>query len=346
MSAFWDYLSEVISTHWGNGFFQWYFYLGILLVLLLEKRRSIRLVLGWAPLLFLAIVYNPLFGRAMALVIDKKQGAYMARMFTFIPLFYVCAHGAVLALSRLKDGNRFLCVCLLGVAIALSGDSVYHQYWMRPATNLEKAQQDAVDVAALLRDREKPDLCVAAPKEVSVYLRQLDAELVTPYARYAKALGRVLAEEEPDPAAIMTKAGETAVDLIVIWNREGTREAFARAGWEPIAETTNCLVYAVSGVPRLVRSLNAQRLIASKTTLDAQGNPTRGDKGYVTIRYEYDDAGTLKRVSYYDEADQPMKKGKKKYASIEYTDDGEEKLLARYYDLEGNLVSEKRVKRK
>ena len=346
MSAFWHDLSGVVSTHWGNGFFQWYFYLGILLVLLLEKRRSIRLVLGWAPLLFLAIVYNPLFSRALALVISKKQGAYMARMFTFIPLFYVCAHGAVLALSRLKDASKFLCVCLVGAAIALSGDSVYHQYWMRPATNLEKAQQDAVDVAALLRDREKPDLCVAAPKEVAVYLRQLDAELVTPYTRYANRLGRALGEEAPDPAAIMTKAGQMAVDQIVIWNREGTREAFARAGWEPIAETTNCLVYSVSGVPRLVKTFNAQRLLAARTTLDAQGNPTLSEKGYVTIRYEYDDAGTLKRVSYYDEADQPMQKENEKYASIEYIDDGEEKLLARYYDLEGNLVAEKRRKRK
>ena len=140
MDAFWSYLSEVVSTHWGKGLFQGYFYLGIALVLIFERRKEIRVILGWFPLLFLAVVYNPLFGRALSFVIAKKQGAYISRMFTFIPLFYVIAHGAVLLLSRLKEGTKFLCVCLTGAVIALSGQSVYHQYWMRPAYNPEKAQ--------------------------------------------------------------------------------------------------------------------------------------------------------------------------------------------------------------
>ena len=146
MSAFRDYLSSVVSVHWGNSPFQFFFYLGILLVLLLEKRREVRVVLGWLPLLFLLVIYNPLFGQVLSRVIPSKSWAYLSRLFTFVPLFYVVAHGAVLLLSRLKDGAKFLCVCLLGAVIALSGESVYHQYWMRPAANAEKAQTDAVEM--------------------------------------------------------------------------------------------------------------------------------------------------------------------------------------------------------
>lgn len=345
MSKAWDYLSEVIFTHWGGGLFQWYFYLGILLVLILERRREVRIVLGWVPLLFLLMVYNPLFGKVLSIVIDQKQGAYLSRLFTFIPLFYVIAHGAVLLLSRLKDGNKFVCVCLLGAVIVFSGDSIYHQYWMRPAVNPEKAQRDALETVEILRDRGK-NLCVAAPQEVAVYLRQLDATLLTPYGRYVKNLGRALGEEETDPVQVMTWAGKQAVDVIVVWDREQVRSAFAGMGWDPFAQTTNCLLYQVSGVPRWVRTVDEKRRITSKTTLDAEGHPVVNDKGYATIRYEYNDAGMLIRQSYYDESGQPMKKTGKKYASQEFVDDGQEKILVRYYDLKGQLVKEARQKRK
>ena len=345
MSAFRDYLSSVVFIHWGNSPFQFFFYLGILLVLLLEKRREVRVVLGWLPLLFLLVIYNPLFGQVLSRVIPSKSWAYLSRLFTFVPLFYVVAHGAVLLLSRLKDGAKFLCVCLLGAVIALSGESVYHQYWMRPAANAEKAQTDAVEMVDLLRSQGE-NLCVAAPQEVSVYLRQLDANLLTPYGRYVNKLGKALGSEAPDPLQVMTWAGEQAVDVLAVWNREGIRESFAAGGWEPFAETSNCLLYTVSGVPRWVRTVDEKRRLASKTTLDAEGNPVLNENGYVTIRYEYDDAGMLVRQSYYDENGQPMKRYKKKYASQEFIDDGQEKILVRYYDLEGNLVKEGRQKRK
>ena len=144
----------------------------------------------------------------------------------------------------------------------------------------------------------------------------------------------------------MTWAGEQAVNVLAVWNREGIRESFAAGGWEPFAETSNCLLYTVSGVPRWVRTVDEKRRLASKTTLDAEGNPVLNENGYVTIRYEYDDAGMLVRQSYYDENGQPMKRYKKKYASQEFIDDGQEKILVRYYDLEGNLVKEGRQKRK
>ena len=240
MSAFRDYLSSVVSVHWGNSPFQFFFYLGILLVLLLEKRREVRVVLGWLPLLFLLVIYNPLFGQVLSRVIPSKSWAYLSRLFTFVPLFYVVAHGAVLLLSRLKDGAKFLCVCLLGAVIALSGESVYHQYWMRPAANAEKAQTDAVEMVDLLRSQGE-NLCVAAPQEVSVYLRQLDANLLTPYGRYVNKLGKALGSEAPDPLQVMTWAGEQAVNVLAVWNREGIRESFAAGGWEPFAETSNSL---------------------------------------------------------------------------------------------------------
>ena len=344
MSKVWDYLSEVISTHWGGGLFQWYFYLGILLVLILEKRREVRIVLGWVPLLFLLMVYNPLFGRALSVVIAQKQGAYLSRLFTFMPLFYVIVHGAVLLLSRLKEEKKFLCVCFFGAMIVFSGDSIYHQYWMRPAANPEKAQRDAVETVDILRDRGD-NLCVAAPQEVAVYLRQLDATLLTPYGRYVNRLGRTLGDEEPDPVQVMTWAGEQAVDVIVVWDRGNVQTAFAEMGWEPFARTTNCLLYQVSGVPRWLRTVDAKRRITSKTALDPEGCPTVSDKGYATIRYEYNDAGRLVRQSYYDESGQPMKKRKRGYASQEFIDDGQDKILVRYYDLKGRLVKETRQKR-
>ena len=40
-----------------------------------------------------------------------------------------------------------------------------------------------------------------------------------------------------------------------------------------------------------------------------------------------------------------MKKRKRGYASQEFIDDGQDKILVRYYDLKGRLVKETRQKR-
>lgn len=345
MNAFWQYLSGTVSTHWESGFFQWYFYLGILLVLLLEKRKAVRIVMGWLPVCFLLVVYNPLCGHIMDWMFEHKPGAYLSRLFTFIPLFYVMAHGAVLLLSRLKDGAKFLCVCLVAASIALSGSSVYHQYWMHPAENREKVPAAVLETLQSLEALEEENLCVAAPEEISVYLRQLSPDLYTPYTRYPNKLGRALAEQEPDPVQIMTWAGQQAVDVVVAWNLGDIRTLFEEAGWEPFAVTDSCLLYRVSGVPRILRSFDENRRILSKTTLDAEGNPVIGSQGFVTIRYGYDEKGNIIRYSYYDASGEPMIREGQKYASYEYIDDGQPKLLIRYYDTEGNVVKERRTER-
>ncbi len=346
MSGYWEYLSGVISVEWGSSRFQWFFYLSILLVLLLEKRRAIRVILGWFPLLFLAVVYNPLFSGILSLFVNKNLSAYLSRLFTFIPLLYVMAYGAMLLLSKAKDDRKFICVCFASFLIVLFGSHMYHQGWMHPAENPEKVPRDAKEAVSVLGTLQDEDLCVAAPQEIAVYLRQLDARLVTPYTRYANKLGRELMEEQPDPVRVMTWAGEQAVDVVIIREGETTRGDFEKAGWKPFAETSSYLLYQVTGVPRLLRTLNKERRIASRTTLDAAGNPVLGKKGYVTVRYEYNEAGDVIRVSYFDETGQPMIRKGKKYASVEYVDHGEAAILVRYYDLEGNLIKEKQRKRK
>lgn len=346
MSGYWEYLSGVVSVEWGSSYYQWFFYLGIILVLLLEKRKSVRVVLGWFPLLFLFVVYNPLFSGFVSIFVNSNLGAYLSRFFTFIPLIYVIACGAVLLLSKAKNEGKFVFVCLVSAVIFLSGSHMYHQGWMHPADNSEKVPRDAKEAVSILDSLQDGDLCVAAPQEIAVYLRQLDARLVMPYSRYVNKLGRLLAEKGPDPVQVMTWAGEQAVDIIIVRERESTRKDFADAGWEPFAETSSCLLYQVSGVPRVLRSLNENRRIASKTTLDASGNPVLGSKGYVTICYEYNQAGKVIRESYFDGAGQPMLRNKKKYASVEYVYEGEENTLIRYYGLEGNLVRERQKKKK
>lgn len=345
MNEYREYLSGVISNEWGSSAYQWFFYLGILAVLLLAKRREVRIALGWVPLLFLAVIYNPLFARLLDHFVSASNSAYLSRFFTFIPLLYVISCGAVLLLSRLKEGAKFLCVCLVGAAMVFSGSSMYRQGWMHPAENPEKAPAEAVETVRILEGLPKEDLCVAAPQGIAVYLRQLDAGLTAPYTRYLNKLGRALAEEEPDPVQVMTLAGEQSVDVVMVKERETTREDFARAGWEPFAETSSCLLYQVTGVPRVLRTLNAERRVASRTALDAEGNPAVGADGYITVRYEYDGEGKVVLEAYYDAQGRPVKLEGKKYASIEYIRDGELPTLLRYYDEAGNLVREKRRKK-
>lgn len=371
-----DMINTLLSLNdfnWRGSPFQWFFYLAILLTLVFEKRKMVRIVFGWVPFCYLICMFNPLCLKVLNLAgAGAKTDQYFVRLFSFMPLMYVIARGGSLLLMALRRvGNEW--VKLLGVAvvcgiICLAGHNVYLEPWLVKADNYAKVPQNTIDIIEAVKD-DAP-VRIAPIGENTVYIRQI-ADAITPYGRYMTGFGDMLSLDPPDVPVVMERAGHDDVDYVVVHNTEATLDAFSQNGYLPFALTDNYALFKVEGVSRLRRTLNEKRLVTSVTNIGASGNAQQTQIGYTTIEYQYDRDqhriketyldqsgnhfvfpeghtsicrsyylnGKVKTVSYLDGTDRPiMVNGRYK---TEYGYDFSGRVVReRYYDTDGNAIGE------
>ena len=294
-----DFFRTVNETLWGGSPFQYFFYLSIAAILLSEKRRSVRIILGWYPLVFYIAMFNPLTYRIMLPFFYWDQVPYYCRMFSMCPILYCIGYG-LFALIRKTEGFMTLLVVTAACgAIAFTGRIVYREPWMQKAQNFEKVPADVLEITALIPEKEKP-VCLAVPASLSAYIRQVDANILTPYGRVVDSFGGAIVSHEPNVKNIMVEAGRRSVDYITVRKLDTVKAAFDAEGYTPFGETDNYYVYAVSGVRKTKRTLNEKRQIALSATFDAEGNPEQNAQGYAAVAYEYDEHSFISRYTYYD----------------------------------------------
>ena len=302
-----EFFQAINSSLWNGSWFQWFAYFGIVLVLLFEKNKGVKLIFGVYPLVFLLLLFNPLTYKLTTLFFNEQTvdlsrgfGSYWRRMYAMSPYMYCIALGFVLLARKLKGIWKLAGVCMLGAVLVLSGNNVYMADWMQPAKNRAKVPQDVLEISWLFRN-EDGHRNIAVPDDMSSYLRQVDAELLMPYGRNdVNALQAAVNRLDRSAEAIMTEAGKRAVDFVTVRKSDNARALFSAAGYIPWAETSNYLIYEVTGVPCIRRTLNETGQILTETSCDAEGNPAVNSKGYVTDAYEYDSNGYRIRQTYYD----------------------------------------------
>ena len=300
MHAFFDYISQVNQMHWGNSAYQCFFYVASLLILVFDKRKTTKIIFGIYPLMYLVIIYNPLFKRMMDLIWNNNP-AYYARMFSFIPLIYCIATGFMQIIIKAKDPMKFILVGCTIAATILLGSNVYKADWMKPIEKLEQVPSEVFRVSEAIREFGEQHPCVAFPYPLNVYMRQIDATLVMPYGRFTNRLGRALQQSVPDVNYIMTEAGKQAVDYVVVHARPEAEDAFSVAGYRPATKTPGYLVYPVKGVPKREIVLNDKQQIQTIADFDENGRIIIDALGYAKYIYEYDDYGNMIKTTFLDE---------------------------------------------
>lgn len=294
---------SIDQMFWQGSFFRYIFYASIIIILIFEKKITIKTVFGLFPLLMAVGLFNPLTSALVTLFFDKPD-LYYVRLFSVIPIFYCMAHAMTLMIKKTKGSVKLMLVCVSAVIIILTGHSIYREPWMVQAENLEKVPTEALKVVEAI-PREKSNVCVAFPSPLYVYARQIDPSIRMPYGRELNnkpsPLLNVVDNPFPDPLVVMTEAGNAAVDYVVLNKNEDMMASFANSGHLPVAETDHYCIYPVISVERKVLEYNDKRQIISNTTCDAQGNPMYSANRVITKWvYERDRWGNDIKTEYYD----------------------------------------------
>lgn len=367
MARLFEYFKYINEKHWGNSPYQWVLYAGIILILLFEKRKTAKLVFGVFPLVYLLAIYNPLSVR-LASKIWPAPDAYYVRLFSFMPLIFCMAAGIMQIVVKATGGVKFLLVFFVSCGIALTGNNFYHADWMRPAQNVQKVPQAAIDILKVL-PRSKENTCIAFPLPLSIYMRQLDASIQMPYGRSINALGAELDQPVPDVDSIMRMAGEQYTDYIVFANTPEALNCFGEKGYFPVAETSAYLIYKVDGA-RKRRELNEKKQVTfeakytesgeaepnraevyahsydydaygnrtKETNLDQAGRPTCARTHYASIEKSYYISGRVRTVRYLDESDRPLLRDGRYETGFSYDTSGRVRRES-YYDDAGKPMN-------
>lgn len=299
MQSFIEKITELSRFNWQGGAYQWFFYAGILLVLIFEKRRMARIIFGWVPIAYLLCIYNPVFMSALEFAeVGDKQ--YFVRMFSFMPLMYTIARGIVCVLEKAKGWIKLLLVCMTCVLLCCTGKCIYQESWFVQADNYAKVSKDTYEVIEAIQGEKGENVSVATIEPVANYMRQV-ADFITPYARKMGRLGLLLSMDPPDVDRVMKMAGEQDLDYVLAKKTDATINAFAEHGYKTYALTSHLAVFKVTDVPRIKLTLDERRQIRAKTSYDAQGKAVTAKEGYTTVLYDYDNNRHRIREAYLDE---------------------------------------------
>lgn len=212
-----EFLIYITKEYWGNFVFPIFFAIALLGILLIEKDKTKRYAFLWYPLLVLIIIYNPLTVFLSRKIFEASTfDQYYRRYFTLIPVIGIIAYGFTLWLSKLKGWKKMGAFLAILLVVGIGGHSIYSEEWFTRAENKMKVPQDVVTISDLFAGYDGDKIRIMAPKDIAVYLRQIDSRFSMPYARDIPDEAYELTNPIPKPQIIVDYCKENDVDFVVV----------------------------------------------------------------------------------------------------------------------------------
>ncbi len=196
----------------------------VIFLLLTEKRKSIRLLFVYFPLLLLAVLLCPLTYRVSSLLLDEE---IYYRFFWMLPMTATLAYSGVRLYEMYRGKYRPLVGAAILALFMLCGDYVYDSWQFSAAENEYHIPQTVVDICDRMH-RDGREVVAVFPSELMQYVRQYDCTILMPYGRdmlfmdvYDELYELMENTENPDAGEICRLASESGCAYIVVsWSKK------------------------------------------------------------------------------------------------------------------------------
>ena len=238
-----EFFKQVTDTLWGSFAFQSLFYLGILLIMILESEKRQKAGVAWYSVCVLIVIYNPIVYHICRFFFDERgMVAYYCRLFCLIPIVFVISYAFVLVLRQTVGWKKFCCVLFVMLVVSISGHSVYSEEWFVKAQNVNKVPEDVRQLSALFEDYEEP-IGIMAPTEMVPYIRQIDSKFSLLHGRGEDTTaGNQLQSEAPDIEMLLSYAKSTETDYLMALYTEDVLQQYIQWGCEVVGYTNRYVV--------------------------------------------------------------------------------------------------------
>lgn len=235
---------ETFQKFMGTGILLIWYLAAIVFLLLKEKRKPVRVMFVYVPVILLVVFLNPLF----ALLFEKALGMEIYfRNIWLLPMTVTLAYSVVLGCLEFSGKRRILFASVTVVLVMVSGNLVYTNPLFSKAENVHHVPQEVVEICDMIQV-EGREVKAVFPAEFLLYVRQYSPVVCMPYGRdavqgYFKELYALMNREEIDVEK-MAELSKRDLCHYVIFSKEKTLLGNpADYDYELFGQVGNYLIY-------------------------------------------------------------------------------------------------------
>lgn len=241
---------ELFREYMGSGLIVFWFLLSLLYLYLKEKRKPLRVLFVYVPVIFLVLFFNPWFAK---LLTGYMGDEIYYRILWLLPITEVLAYTAVSIGEKLSGTKRVGWVCAVVFLTIVSGKYIYSNIYYSEAENVYHMPDEVVHICDAI---ELPGREVTAvfPLELVQYVRQYSPVICMPYGREILAEGWNewatwhelcdAMESDPADAALLGKlARDYGCIYIVLSEEKEIKGSLPKAGYEVFLKTDGYVVF-------------------------------------------------------------------------------------------------------
>lgn len=170
---------EIFQKYMGSGLVVILFLAAILYLFFNEKRKSLRILFIYLPVLVLLLYFNPLFYQIFYAVAGSE---IYFRVLWLLPITPVLAYTCISIYGRLGEKQKLPVLALMLVLLALCGRLVYSNPLFSRAENKYHVPDYVVEICDAI-EVEGREVMAVFPKEFLLYVRQYSPVVCMPYGR-------------------------------------------------------------------------------------------------------------------------------------------------------------------
>lgn len=179
MREMWLAANEVLRLYMGTGLIIVLFLAALLYLLLAEKRKSIRIMLVYVPIILLLLFYNPI---VIYLIHKYADSEIYYRILWLLPVVLVLAYTVVKIYSILQGVKKYVWAVAAAFILMVSGSLIYQNPYFHKAQNVYHVPQSVVEICDAI-EVEGREVMAVFPGELISYVRQYSPLVCMPYGR-------------------------------------------------------------------------------------------------------------------------------------------------------------------
>lgn len=170
---------KLFQEYMGTGLIVIWFLVSLLYLWLTEKRKHIRVMLLYVPLVLLLVFLNPLVAKVVSRMAD---GEIYYRILWLLPVTPVVAFGTISFCGKLSGRKKYMGITAALLLSMISGSLIYRNPFFQKAENAYHVPESVVDICDAIEVPGR-EVMAAFPSELLQYVRQYSNVVCMPYGR-------------------------------------------------------------------------------------------------------------------------------------------------------------------
>ena len=175
----WNDVINLFREYMGTGLIVIWFLASLLYLFLMEKRKPMRIMFVYVPVILLLLFFNPLFSRLVYGVVGNE---IYYRILWLLPIAVVIAYAAIDVWGRLEGVRKRIFIVAAAGLLMLSGSLIYSNPFFKRAENVYHVPQCVVDICDAIEVKGR-EVKGVFPAELLQYVRQYSPVVCMPYGR-------------------------------------------------------------------------------------------------------------------------------------------------------------------